>query len=264
MKKLNFTCKKASFAPPNRNSIGLRIYRYAWCHFIEQIYQSQNTLIGFIDEASVTSCEGRKYGRAYIGLTPVVNCPLNKTKLTVLSLVMPGFGVLYETINGAVDNLRYSRFINETVRFLRRYICNEKTEIVFIEDNCPIHCTQHVEKTIEKLNIALLPIVPYSPSLNGVVEGYFGIIKAALIRLTEETGEEAIIDEIKQNWKEATFQNFNLKTAHALYYEWIVRMKICLQGKPIYSGHIDDSIKADVDYDWLTYITVNRIVEKTD
>lgn len=74
-------------------------------------------MIGFIDEASVTSCEGRKYGRAYIGLTPVVNCPLNKTKLTVLSLVMPGFGVLYETINGAVDNLRYSRFINETVAF---------------------------------------------------------------------------------------------------------------------------------------------------
>ena len=262
MKKLKFTCKKASFSPPTRNSIGLRIYRYAWCHFIKEISNKRNTLIGFIDEASVTSCEGRKYGRAYVGLTPVVNCPLNKTKLTVLSLVMPGFGVLYDTINGSVDNLKYSKFIKEAVRFIRRYICNEKTEIVFIEDNCPIHCAHHVEKTIEKLNIALLPIVPYSPSLNGVVEGYFGIIKSAIIRLTEQTGEEAVIEEIKQNWKEATFNNFDLRTAHALYHEWIIRMQICLQGRPIFSGHIDDTVKVDVDYDNLTYITVTRIVEQ--
>ena len=54
LKNLDFTVKNVSFAPPNRNSIGLRIYRVAWCRLIENIIQKDNVLLGFIDEAAVT------------------------------------------------------------------------------------------------------------------------------------------------------------------------------------------------------------------
>lgn len=70
-----------------------------------------------------------------------------------------------------------------------------KTEIVLFEDNCPIHGTEKVEKTIKKLNIALLP-VQYSPALNGVVEAYFCIIKMHLIAYSTVVGENEIKDGI--------------------------------------------------------------------
>ena len=73
LKLLRFSVKIAQFAPPNRNTIGLRIYRVAWCKIIEDILNNDNVLIAFVDEASVTSCEGRVFGRAYARITPVIN-----------------------------------------------------------------------------------------------------------------------------------------------------------------------------------------------
>ena len=52
---MNFNVKKVSFSPPDRNSVGLRIFRYAWVHFIESSISQRNILLGFIDEAGVTT-----------------------------------------------------------------------------------------------------------------------------------------------------------------------------------------------------------------
>lgn len=257
LRKLDFSFKSASFAPPNRNSIGLRIFRVAWCSIIEKIVNDQNVLIGFIDEAAVTTNEGPKKGWSYIGITPLVNAPLSKIKLSVISLVLPGFGVLYRFVDENVDNKIYATFLKDVVRFIRRYICNEKTEIVFIEDNCPIHSTQTIEDTIQQLKIALLPIVQYSPSLNGVVEGLFGYVKSKFNRVITQTNNDAIKAEIQANWKEIINDDFNLEVAHSLYYEWCARMKGCQRGEPIYSGHIDEKIH--IDFTNLQYITVNRL-----
>ena len=120
-----------------------------------------------------------------------MNCSLSKVKCSVIALVLPAFGVLYKFIDGAVDNIKYGEFLTESVRFIRRYLCNNETELVFIEDNCPIHNTINVENIINDLKIALLPIVQYSPSLNEVVEGYFGFIKAHNVRLSNETSQKS-------------------------------------------------------------------------
>ena len=262
MKNLNFTVKKATFAPPNRNSIGLKIFRVAWCKIIEKITSKQNVLIGFIDEASVSTNDGPKKGRSYIGIAPVVNSPLSKTKLSVLSLVLPGFGVLYQFVENSVNNKQYSNFIKDAVRFIRKYICNDETEIIFIEDNCPIHCTYEVESTIKDLKIALLPIVPYSPSLNGIVEGLFGYVKTNFIRAIEQADEEGIKEQIVENWKEFINNNFDLNLAHSLYEEWRLRMNECIKGKAIYSGHAKQDSNVKFNIDNLQYITVDRLVAK--
>lgn len=259
MNNLEFTFKQSSFSPPNRNSIGLRIFRVAWCKIIEKVISNDNVLIGFIDEASITTNEGPKKGRSFIGITPVVNCPLSKVKVSVLSLVLPGFGVLYQFYDGSVNNIQYSNFLKETVRFIRKHICNNKTEIIFIEDNCPIHSTSTVENTIQNLKIALIPIVPYSPSLNGVVEGLFSYVKNHFFRVIEQTDEDEIKNEIKDNWREIINKSFDLKEAHSLYKEWILRMKQCKNGQPIYSGHVEDDNSIQIDFNRLQYITVDRI-----
>lgn len=204
LSSLRFKVKKSSFAPPNRNSVGLRLYRVAWCHIIEDILNDPNTLIAFIDEAAVTNCEGRKYGRAYAAITPVLNNPLSKVKMTVIAMIIPSFGVLYKFIDNACTGLQYAQFLREAVHFIRRYICNSVADIIIIEDNCPMHCTKEVEKEVAALDIALLPIVQYSPSLNGPIENYYGLVKTNNILTKGAIGEIAIRSNIESNWKETT------------------------------------------------------------
>lgn len=77
--KLRFSVKIVSFAPSNRNNICLWIYRSAWCRIIDDIQKIDDVLIAFVDEAAITTCEGRKYGRAYASITTVLIVPPNKT-----------------------------------------------------------------------------------------------------------------------------------------------------------------------------------------
>lgn len=160
---------KVSFSPPNRNSVGLRIFRVAWSKFMEKISFEENALLGYVDEASVSSSEGKRFYRRF--------CGISKIKMTIMACVFPGFGVLYKKINNSAGGSDYANFINEVTLFYRKYFYNNETNIVLIEDNCPMHSNTKVKHLINELKIALIPIVPYSPSLNGVVEGYFGFIK---------------------------------------------------------------------------------------
>lgn len=205
---------------------------------------------------------GRRYGRAYCGITPLVNCPLNKVKMTIIALVLPGFGVLYNFYNNSANSNRYSSFLKSAVAFLRRYVCNKKTEIVFIEDNCPIHCTAEIEKTIDDLNIALIPTVPYSPSLNGVVEGYFGFVKLHNIFTKGQCGEVEVKNEIMDNWIGISNNEFSIDISNSLYYEWRLRMKHCINGEPILSGHVEGEDGFMVNLDHLVNVTIDRKLER--
>lgn len=235
---LQFNVKKASFAPPNRNSIGLRINRVAWCKIIQKISDQDNVLLAFIDEAAVTSCEGRRYGRSFIGITPVINCPLSKVKVTIVAMVIPCFGVVYKFIDNSCDGTKYANFLRDATVFLRKYICNKDTEIVYIEDNCPIHGTDEVEEEIINLKIAVIPTVPFSPCLNEVVEGYFGLVKSNNMLHCSGKKEIFIRASIEKSWKVTTNHIFDDMVSVSLLSEWKNRMKICMEGKPIYSSHI--------------------------
>lgn len=259
LEMLNLTVKKASFAPPNRNSVGLRIFRVAWVKFMVKILEEPNILLGFIDEAAVTINQGRSFGRAYAGLTPVLNCPLRKIKMSVLAVVFPGFGVLYKFVNNSVDGIEYSRFLSDTNEFIRKYLCNNQTEIVIIEDNCPIHKSKCVESQLEHLDISLFPTVQYSPALNGVVEDYFGFVKLQNVLTSGEKGELAQRKHIEENWKTITNNLLTLEKLHNYYREWVTRMNECINGKPLFSGHID--VNSEIDVSNLTQVTVNRLVQ---
>ena len=119
--------------------------------------RNENVLLAFVDDAAVTDCDGRCYGRAFAGITPVMNCPLSKAKTTIVANAIPCYGIFYTFIDQSFTCTEYARFLNVSTQFIRKYICNTDTEIVII---------------------ALLPIVPYSPCLNEVIEGYFGLIKS--------------------------------------------------------------------------------------
>lgn len=241
MRALKFSIKKAAFCPPARNSIGLRIFRVAWSLFMDEISNQKDVLIGFIDEAAITIAEGSKFGRAFVGITPLINSPLSNCVISVLACVVPAFGVLYKFFPSAVHGNDYATFLDDIINFFRIYVCSSNAQIVLIEDNCKIHCTQEVENTISKLNVALIPTVQYSPALNGVAEGYFGYVKLRHIDFSEQDMEDLFdCDEqkIQEKWSFISDNEFTNKISKKLYCEWKARMAQCVQGIPLVSGHI--------------------------
>ena len=122
MCSLKFTVKRGAFYPPARNSVGLRICCVAWSLFMDEISNTKDVLIGFIDEAGVTINEGSKYGHAFIGITPLINSPLSNAKVSVLTCVVPGFGVLYKYYGSSVIGTDYATFLEDVTNFLRKYV----------------------------------------------------------------------------------------------------------------------------------------------
>ncbi|KAK8886223.1 hypothetical protein M9Y10_041682 [Tritrichomonas musculus] len=242
---LKFTVKKAYFCPPARNSIGFRIYRIAWAMFLDEISNKEDVLIGFIDEAGVTVNEGSKYGRSYLGVTPMINSPLSSCKVSVLSCVFPGFGVLYRFYGRSILGKDYAAFLHDAASFLRIHICSSKAQIVLIEDNCKIHRTKEVENVIDRLKLGVLPDVPYSPALNGVVEGYFGFVKMKHTEVfSDEAYENAFCDDqfIRESWINISDSLFTVEKTKSLYAEWKARLAECVMGIPMVPHHIEASI----------------------
>lgn len=259
LRYLKFTCKKCSFAPPNRNSIGLRIFRVAWCKMMKRIAQQKNVLLGFIDEAGVSNCNGKNHGRGYLGVSPLVNCPLQKNRTNIVAVVFPGFGVVYRFVNRSMNGERYAEFIKDATNFARKYICCNKVEIVLIEDNCPIHGTKEVDDMVEHLKIALIPIVQYSPSLNEVVESYFGLVKAQSTIIITYDDLTNIELEIEKRWKHNSDKAFSVQKGEKLYLEWIGRLNSCINGEPLLSQHLDPKYMEKINTQHLINVDVNRI-----
>ena len=254
---LDFKLKKVSFAPPNRNSIGLRVFRVAWAMIMEQVSKEENILLGFIDEASITNFDGKRYGRAFAGITPLKIRQLKKVKMTVIAAVFPGFGVIYKIINKSANGTDYANFLGEVVTFCREYLCNNETEIILIEDNCPMHSKQDVDEIIKELKFSLIPIVPYSPSLNGVVESYFGFIKLHDFDRTFQDDDNSIKINIIKNWKKISNDEFDPDKSIKFFQEWLYRLQACKRGEPIYSEHCYPE-KIEFDFDKLCKLRVNR------
>lgn len=169
---------------------------------MKRILKTNNRiLLGFSDVAWITINEGRTFGLAYAGITPVINCLLRKIKMNIISAVFPGFGVLYKIINKSVDVNEHGQFLSDINEFIRKYIYNNQTDIILIEDNCPMQRSKCVEIFLNHIAISLIPIVPYNPALNGVAEGYFGFVKLKNIPTAGNKGVLAQRREIEKTGK---------------------------------------------------------------
>ncbi|KAH0805711.1 uncharacterized protein GO595_001552 [Histomonas meleagridis] len=92
--QLHFRAKSIKCFPPARNTIGLMILRAFWASIVLEIAQLSNVLFMFVDEAAVTLLPNTIKGRALIGVVPAVEGILAQHKLSILSCVIPGFGVI--------------------------------------------------------------------------------------------------------------------------------------------------------------------------
>lgn len=94
---------------------------------MEKISSEENVFLGYIDEASVSSNEGKRFGRGFCGITPQSHTALSKIRMTIIACILPGFCAPYKKINNSVRGIDYPNFINEVTLFCRKYLCNNET-----------------------------------------------------------------------------------------------------------------------------------------
>ena len=120
--QLQFQIKSIKFAPPARNTVGLMILRAFWACMVLELTTQIDIIFIFVDEAAVTLLSNTIKGRALIGVVPVVEGILSDRKLSILSCVVPGFGVISKWFDESVKGSDYAQFIIEVTDLIRRVI----------------------------------------------------------------------------------------------------------------------------------------------
>ena len=170
LKSMNYTRKRLTKVPVGRNTDLALASRRAYALSLSAI--RQESLI-YIDETGFNLHTSWNYGYSPLNTKAYINVPSNRgTNVSLLCAINDKGVVAYKLRKGSFISESFYRFIVET---LRPKLDNRSYYLVM--DNCRIHKTQNVLKSITDcgLNYRFLP--PYSPQLNPIEE-YFGSLKA--------------------------------------------------------------------------------------
>lgn len=140
------------FSPKARNTFSTMVLRYLWCSVMKELTTKSDTLFIFVDEAAVVLGKCKRRARGFYSVIPIVNRPLTTKKLTILAAIIPGFRLIYKWFEKSVNSHQYSIFLREISYICRTRLCNKNTQIILIQDNCPIHKTIEVSKEAKKIN----------------------------------------------------------------------------------------------------------------
>lgn len=252
LKKLKITNKTPSFSPKPRNCFGYRVARIVWANIIRDIQSTSNTLICFLDEAGVV-LNKRKRARGFISMIPTTNKPHFSKNISNLACVIPGFGVIYRWYNRGVHGEDYAKFIRDASFIIRNKICNEQTQIIFVNDNATIHKTENVKEMAARCKINLLYTVPYSPQMNLPAENYFCQMKHVVCykflavqgenvdrrQAPIQHGIQAYKDYVLQQWDMHTKQCYDYLSTAKIYGSWLNILNMCAEGKALTGQHIE-------------------------
>ncbi|KAH0793646.1 hypothetical protein GPJ56_002437 [Histomonas meleagridis] len=215
------------------------ILRAFWASIVLEIARLSNVIFMFVDEAAVTLLPNTIKDRALIGVVPAVEGILAQHKLSILSCVIPGFGVISRWFRGSINGNDYAVFIREVTDLIRRAVCSGSNKNCIIHDNCKIHKTSETQRAIKDMKINEIPTVPYSHHLNEVVEAYFGFQKTEMANFdsTALIFDDTLENEIKKRWAKAEIK-LTAKKSERFYAKWMAILEMCKNGQPITSKRI--------------------------
>ena len=246
LKNLKITNKKPSFSPKQRNCFGYRIGRILWAEEMKVLTQAQNTIICFIDEAGVV-INKRKNARGFISVIPITNKENFSENISNIACIIPGFGVIYRWFRNSVRGQEYAKFIRDITYIIRNKICNEQTQIVYVNDNATIHKTKQVREMASKCKINLIYTVPYSPQTNLPAENYYCQMKHVVCYKFLSVQDEKInpeqspiqhkfyshVNYVLQQWDDHTKNNYDYLSTGKIYGCWLRILDDCIEGKAL-------------------------------
>ena len=251
LQNLKLTVKNPSFSPRARNCFGYRVARILWGQVLKSIAETSNTVVCFIDEAGVVLSKRQK-ARGFMSVVPITTRPLFRGSISNIACVIPGFGVIYKWYNGGVNSKIYAKFIRDAAYIVRNKLCNEQTQIVFVNDNASIHKTKLVIQTAIKCKVNIAYTVPYSPQTNIPVENYFAQMKHVVCYKFQAVSEEqcdtnklplqhkhmAIKDYILRQWDWQTKTYYDYENTSKIYGVWLNVLDMCIEGCALTGQHI--------------------------
>ena len=164
-----------------------------------------------------------------IGVTPILNQNINLYTISLLAAIIPGYGTICKWFKNGVLNDSYSTFLVELSYIIKTHILSENNTVIFIMDNCKIHKTKDVQKSMKATGFLYLYTIPYSPHLNLPVESYFGNCKGSINEYPSRNKMllDGIYNAIISLWHNAdTVYGDYIHTAK-LYKAWVSILQQC-------------------------------------
>lgn len=252
--KLKYPC----FSATQRNTFNGMVLRYLWSRKLKDIASEPDTLLIFIDEASVILGKYKTKARGFYSVIPIVNKPLRNKKMSILAAIIPGFGTCYKWYDSSVKGFHYAKFLREVSYICRSRICNPSTQIIVIHDNCTIHKTIDVLLEAQRSKLNVFSTIPYSPQLNLLAENYFSQLKFyTIFDFTCKPNEVIDHDNINQHhlpayrihimqqWEHMTEIHYDANSTANIYGAWIEVLNLCLKGMPLSGQHIHQTVRYD-------------------
>ena len=252
LNKLNITVQTPCFSVKERNNMGYRIARVLWAEEMQQLHNDPNTMIAFVDEASVVLGRRNKC-RGFSSIRPCVTKNHRTKSLSILACIIPNFGSIYKWYKKGVRAVDYARFLREASHIIRTKLCNEGTNIVFVNDNASIHKSDIVKETCEKCKINLIFSVPYSPQCNLPAENFFAQLKFNALNAFKSVPNERpqqfpiqhnlplISTLIIKQWDEKVASRYDATTSANIYSSWVTILNYCKRGMPLNGLHVPQS-----------------------
>lgn len=220
VRNLDYSIKLSKFHPPNRNCIGISVYRAAWSSIILEIINDENVVPAFLDEATIIAFREKQKSYSFIGMSPTIRNKGN-TILSVISMAIPYFGLIYRFINGEITSQDHVSFLKDSSDFIKNHMNKKCIEIIVFEDNTPIHNDEINNEEIDQLKITVLPISPGSSSLNHVIGQYLSFIKTSVFVNKKDSNITYDVNVIMQKWEELTNNGYSMSLINQSFNEWI-------------------------------------------
>ena len=121
----------------------------------------------FVDEFTISSRNNNHYGWTYKGQKGFVASMDDKFTMSFIAAFSARWFYGIQGVTMTTDSSMFIKFLRSFVTTRRSlYEADQTPPAVLIMDNASIHKSSLVKNAVEKLQLSLLTITPYSPALN--------------------------------------------------------------------------------------------------
>jgi len=171
LKKLDYTRKRLSIVPIERNSTRTLDMRQEYCRKVNKIPDAN---IIFLDETGINLHNKKSYGYSMKNTKCFLTLPANRGKNNSVMMAISIRGIVgHGLVEGSYNGNLFGCFIKE---HLKQHFDSNPNDVL-VMDNVAFHHRSDIIEMLNEFGISYMFLPPYSPQLNPIEE-YFSYFKS--------------------------------------------------------------------------------------